>query len=188
MLTHLLLMILDTVAGFLTGLLLARFIMQWLRLSFRNPLGTFVVAATDWLVRPLRRIIPGLFGLDLSCLIPALLIQALVLALTVALTWGSFGALAIPALLGAAAVELVRMALYLVMFVVLASAILSWVNPYSPLAPTLNGIAAPLLRPIQRVIPLVGNVDLSPLVLLLILQVLQSVLSFVISALLRMAM
>lgn len=186
MLIQILLMIVDTVAAFVTSLLLARFIMQWLRMSFRNPLGTFVIAATDWLVRPARRIIPGLFGLDLPSLIPAWLLQALVLLLVTGLHGFNFGPLALPAILAAAAVETVRLGIYLVIFVVIGSAVLSWVNPYSPLAPVLNAVAGPLLRPFQRILPPIGNVDLSPLVLLLVLQVVQFILGGLKSGLLGM--
>ncbi len=78
------LFLLDTLAGFVCILLLLRFYMQALRVSFRNPLGGFVVQATNWLVLPLRRVLPGLFGLDLSCLLPAYLLQALLLLAVVA--------------------------------------------------------------------------------------------------------
>ncbi|MBS0554023.1 MAG: YggT family protein, partial [Proteobacteria bacterium] len=68
MLSNILLLVLDTAGGFLTLMLLARFFMQWQRVSFRNQIGQFVVSATDWVVRPLRRFVPGLFGLDLASL------------------------------------------------------------------------------------------------------------------------
>jgi YggT family protein len=70
MLGSLLLTVIETLGGLLSGVLLARFIMQWQRVSFRNPIGQFVVATTDWLVLPLRRFIPGLGGLDLASLLP----------------------------------------------------------------------------------------------------------------------
>lgn len=78
MLGSLLLTIVDTLGGLLSGVLLARFVMQWQRISFRNPIGQFVVATTDWLVLPLRRFIPGLGGLDLASLLPAWVVQVLV--------------------------------------------------------------------------------------------------------------
>src|SRR5574337_311800 len=73
MLTSILLLLLDTACGFVTLMLLARFLMQWARVSFRNPLGQFVVATTDWAVRPLRRVLPGLMGLDLASLVHGIL-------------------------------------------------------------------------------------------------------------------
>jgi YggT family protein len=75
MLLKILLFILDTVCGFFTLALLVRFVMQWVRAPFRNPLGQFIVAVTDWMVRPVRRLIPGLFGLDMASLFLAWLWQ-----------------------------------------------------------------------------------------------------------------
>ena len=172
MLIQLLLLILDAVFSFMSGVLLARFLMQWLRLPFRNPVGNFVVAASDWMVRPARRIIPGLFGLDLSSLVLAWLLQTVLLVLTVLLHGAGFGdgaLLAVLALVGV--LDTLRSAVYLVIGAVIVSAVLSWVNPYSPIGPLVNGLARPFLRPFQRIIPPVGNVDLSPLALLLVLQV-----------------
>jgi YggT family protein len=172
MLTQLLLLILDTVVGFMSGILLMRFLMQWLRMPFRNPVGHFVLAASDWLVRPARRFIPGLFGLDLASLLPAWLLQCLMLGLTLLLTGHSpDGAAGLGLVALAGAVDTLRLAVYLVIAAVLGVVVLSWVNPHSPLAPLLNGLARPFLHPFQRIIPPVGNVDLSPLVLLLVLQI-----------------
>ena len=172
MLIQLMLFILDTVFGFLAGVLLARFLMQWLRLPFRNPVGSFVIAASDWLVKPTRRIIPGLFGLDLSSLVLAWLLQTLLLLLTLLLHGVGFGDGALlPVLALVGVVETLRSAVYLVIGAVIVSAVLSWVNPYSPISPLVNGLARPFLRPFQRIIPPIGNVDLSPLALLLVLQI-----------------
>lgn len=174
MLTNILLLILDTVIGFFTFLLLLRFYMQWLRVSFRNQLGQFVVTLTDWLVRPLRRFVPGVMGLDMASLLPAVLLQALQTFLSMSLR-GYMPAFGVGELIGVlllvGLLEVVKLSLYLLIVVVFAAAILSWVSPYSPWAPVLNGLARPFLRPIQRVIPPIANVDLSPLVLLLLLQI-----------------
>lgn len=174
MLTSLVLLILNAVASFLTLMLLARFFMQWQRVSFRNQLGQFITATTDWLVLPLRRVIPGLFGLDIASLLPAWAVQALMVTIEFALRGLDFGGNPVGALLGVSGiglVELMRMMVYLLIGVVLMSAILSWVNPYAPMAPVINALADPFLRPIRRVVPTIANVDLSPLVLLLVLQV-----------------
>lgn len=173
MLTRLILMVLEMVTGFFCLMLLIRFALQWMRLSLRNPIGEFVMSLTNWMVLPLRRIVPGLRGADLSSLLLVWLIQAAYLgvALTLAgvLPEVSPGALVSLALM--AAVEAVRLALYLVMGVVIIAAVLSWINPNAPLAPLFNALARPLLRPFQRFIPTVGGVDVSPLVLLLVLQI-----------------
>lgn len=158
----------DAVASFFVFMLLARFHFQWLRVPFRNPVGEFVLATTNWMVVPARRVIPGLAGLDLATLLLAWAVQALGLWLQAAILGAEpgFGMIAAVAL-----VDLVRYSLYILVFAVIAQAVLSWVNPYTPLAPAFDTITRPFLRPLRRYVPPVGNVDLTPLVLLVILYV-----------------
>lgn len=174
MFMQLIVMLIDTICGFLSFALLARFILQWARASFRNPLGEFVFAVTDWMVRPVRRFIPSAFGLDTSSLLLAWAWQAVFLALTTglsgALSFVSPSAILAVALL--AALETVKIGTYVAMAAVIISAIFSWVNPYAPLAGVFNAVTRPLLKPFDRFIPPVGGVDLTPLALLLLLQVL----------------
>jgi len=174
MLGNLFLTIIDTLGGLLSGVLLARLIMKWQRISFRNPLGQFVVATTDWLVLPLRRAIPGLGGLDLASLLPAWVVQVLVVfvALWVRGVIGSANPVSLLVVMwGVGLLETVKVALYLLMGVVLMSAIFSWVNPHAPLAGVVNALAEPFLRPFRRIIPIIGGVDLTPIALILVLQV-----------------
>ena len=174
MLTQIFSLVVGTVADLFCLVLLARFALQWARASFRNPVGHFVIAATDWAVRPARKAVPGLFGLDLASLLLAWLGQFAWLGLAAALS--GVAAILSPAVAGslalAALVEVARLALYLAMGVVIVSALLSWINPYAPQAPLFDGLSRPLLRPFRRLIPPIGGVDLSPLALLLLLQVL----------------
>ncbi len=166
MLDQLLRFLLDTVFGFLVFVLLARFYLQLLRAPFRNPLGQFVSALTNWLVLPARRLIPGMFGLDLASILAAWLLETLHLFLLYALKGGGLGGLSVVAMgiiFSLALLELARFSLYLLIGVILIQAVMSWVNPYAPLAPLLNALAGPFLRPFQRLIPPIGNVDLSPL-------------------------
>lgn len=173
MLTQIILFILDSICGFLTLALLVRFAMQWARAPFRNPLGQFIVAVTDWMVRPLRRVIPGLFGLDMASLLLAWLwqvvYQGVALGLSGVLLAVAFAPTLVVALL--ALLEVAKLGLYLVIGAVLVAAVFSWVNPYAPLADVFNTLTRPLLRPFRRLIPPVGGVDLSPLALLLLLQI-----------------
>ncbi len=174
MLTNLLLLIIDAVTGFLSVTLLARFYMQWQRVSFRNQMGQFVMAVTDWLVLPLRRFVPATRGLDWASLLPAIVLQGLAVVLMLSLrSIGPGGALhAVLGVLLLGSLEVVKMFIYLLIGVVLLSVVLSWVNPYAPIAPVLNSLSRPFLEPFQKVLPTLGNVDLSPLVLLLVLQIL----------------
>ena len=173
MLAQIILFILDTVCGFLTLALLVRFAQQWARASFRNPLGQFIVAVTDWMVRPVRRVVPGLFGLDLASLLLAWLWQVIYQGLALGLSGVLFAVTPAPVIVVVllAALEVVKIGLYLLMGAVLVSAVFSWVNPYAPLAEVFNTLTRPLLRPFRRFIPPVGGVDLSPLALLLVLQI-----------------
>ena len=180
MLTNILLLLVNAAGGFLTLMLLARFYMQWQRISFRNQIGQFVVTTTDWLVRPLRRFVPGVFGLDMASLLPAWVVQVLMVAIELSLHGavfsGNVGAVLV-GLWGVGLIELMRMIVYLVIAVVLGSAVLSWFGPQAPLAPLLHALAAPFLRPFRRIVPSIANVDLSPLVLLLVLQIVLMVLA-----------
>ena len=179
MLTNILLLVVNAAGGFLTLMLLARFYMQWQRISFRNQIGQFVVTTTDWLVRPLRRFVPGVFGLDMASLLPAWVVQVLMVAIELSLHGavfsGNVGAVLL-GLWGVGLIELMRMMVYLVIAVVLGSAVLSWFGPQAPLAPLLHSLATPFLRPFRRIVPSIANVDLSPLVLLLVLQIVLMVL------------
>ena len=175
MLAQILRFLLDTVFGFYVFVLLARFYLQLLRAPFRNPLGQFVTALTNWMVLPARRLIPGMFGLDLASFLLAWLAETLLLFLLYALGPGSIGSasgLAVGIFLSLALLELVRFSLYLLIGVVLIQAVISWINPYATLAPLFNALDAPFLRPFQRLIPPIGNIDLSPLFALIAAQLL----------------
>ena len=165
----------DVTIGFFVYLLLARFLMQWLRVPFRNVMGEFVIAGTNWMVLPARRVIPSLLGLDLASLLLAWLLQALLLYvvyLIAGIDFNSAPGIGAAALFGLALIDLVRFTLYIFVFALIVQAVLSWVNPYSPVGPLFDALTRPFLRPIRRFVPPLGNVDLSPLVLIVLLQVL----------------
>lgn len=173
-------LLIDAVAGLFVFLLLARFHFQWLRVSFRNQAGAFVIALTNWIVVPARRVIPSFAGLDLASLLAAWLLQGVALYLALVL----FGrdpssAEAFAALGGLAAIDLLRYSLYILIFALLMQAILSWVNPYSPVGPMFDAVTRPFLRPLRRIVPPVANIDLTPLVLIVLLQVILIPLAYV---------
>ena len=165
----------DVVVGSFVYLLLARFLFQWLRVPFRNVLGEFIIAGTSWMVVPARRVIPSLAGLDLASLLLAWLLQALllyVLFLIAGLDFSSAPDTAALVIAGLALIDLVRFTVYILVFALIVQAVLSWVSPYSPVGPLVDTLTRPFLRPIRRFVPPLGNVDLSPLVLIVVLQVL----------------
>jgi YggT family protein len=175
MLENALIFLIETILGLFTIALLVRFYMQWARAPQRNPVSDFVNALTNFAVLPARRVIPGMWGLDLATLVLAWLVQFIELLLVLALSGFPLRAdpgqmIAGMALL--AIVRLIRLGLYVAIAVLIVQAVLSWVNPYSPVAALANVLTRPFLRPVQRIVPTIGNVDLSPLVVIVICQLL----------------
>ncbi|MBK1681930.1 YggT family protein [Rhodocyclus tenuis] len=167
------LFLLDTLLGFFSVALLLRFFMQAFRVSFANQVGAFVVQLTNWLVKPLRRILPGLFGLDLASLLPVYVAQVLLMLALVA-SRGGFDLVPLESIVALALwqglLATLRLCLYLLIGALIVQAVLSWVAPYSPLAQPLNQLTRPFLAPVRRVVPPIAGIDLSPLVVLLLLQ------------------
>ena len=153
---------------------LVRFWMQVFRAPSRNPIAQFSMALTDFAVRPLRRVIPGFFRLDIATLAFA---WALEFGLQFILTL-LFGASPIdnpaelPVLLFLSFVVLIRLSIYVFMAAIIIQAVLSWVSAHHPVAPFLDAFTRPFLRPVQKVIPLIGGVDVSPLFVFLFFQLL----------------
>lgn len=174
MLTTALIFLIETAAGFFTVALLLRFLLQWARAAPRNPVSDFVNAITNFAVRPARRVIPSLRGVDLATLVLAWLVQLFQLFLVLQVIGGAARSVtpAMLVLLLLAAVMVVRLLLYMIIVVVVVQAVISWVNPYSPLSPLLNTLSRPFLRPFQRRIPPIANVDLSPLFVIIVCQLL----------------
>jgi YggT family protein len=172
MLTQAAMFVLDALVGFLTLALLLRFYMQAFRVSFGNQFGAFVVQFTNWLVKPLRKVLPSVFGLDLATLLPAYLLQVVLLLAYFAVR-DALGLMAVDQLLlvlWQAVVATLRISIYLLIGALIVQALLSWVNPHSPLAYPVAQLTRPFLSPIQRFVPPVANIDLSPLIAILLAQ------------------
>ena len=163
--------LINVVFGFVVYAALLRFMMQWLRAPFRNPLGRAVAALTDWAVKPVRKVIPGYRGYDWASLVIAWLLQALWLAALMALTGPELSGSLVGLIATLAVVELIKAALWIVIGTVFLQALLSWVAPDGPLAGVLNALTFPLLTPVRRVVPpLGGALDLSPLIVIVLAQ------------------
>jgi YggT family protein len=168
------LLLVNAIVSFFCVLFLLRFTMQWRRVSFAGQLGEFVLKLTSWAVKPLRRVIPGLGGVDWASLFAVLLLQLAYVGLVFALVN--------PPAVNAPDVVLLlllqtlrgflRLIVYLVMGVVILDALLSWFGPYSPAAAPIRQLAQPILSPVRRVIPPISGIDLSPLIALVFLQML----------------
>ena len=165
--------VITTLVNLFVLAVLLRFYAQAFRASFRNPIAQFVVAFTDWAVKPTRRVVPQLFGLDSASLVIAWLAEIMLWSIVLALLgvasyenpifWAALAAYSL--------VMVIKLSIYLLMGMVVVQAVLSWVNPHHPIQPFFDSLCKPFLRPFQRIIPLVGGVDLSSMVLLIVLQV-----------------
>lgn len=152
-----------TLFGFYILLVMLRFLLQWVRADFYNPVSQFLVKLTNPPLKLLRRFIPGWGGVDVASIVLMLLLQMLLLALVKLLYGQGFDPVW---LVLRSFVELLNLLFNVFIFSILIQAVLSWVNPgtYNPISATLYTLNAPLLNPIRRLIPPVSGFDLSPLV------------------------
>src|SRR5215467_6826877 len=166
--------LLNVVFGLFVYTALLRFIMQWMRAPFRNPVGQAVTALTDWAVKPMRKVIPGFGGYDWASLVVAWLLQVLWLAAVTAVTAPASMLFTGPVaglIVCMAVIELIKAALWIVIVAVFVQALLSWVAPDGPLAGVLNALTFPLLAPVRRIVPPIGGaLDLSPLIAIVLAQ------------------
>jgi len=172
MLYQIISLLLEVATGVLAGACLLRLYMQYQRIAMSarsgNPLGRFVFALTDWLVLPLRRVVPALARLDSASLVAAYLLELVQFGLLWLLAGANGGLFAVPVL---AAFGLVRLMISGFTGLVIVYAVMSWMPTQSVISDVVERLCMPLLAPIRRLLPLVGGIDLSPLVLLVLLQI-----------------
>jgi YggT family protein len=163
--------IVDAAASVLGGVLLLRFWMQAIRVRPPSSVAQFTFTLTDWLVKPLRRVLPGIGGYDWASLLGAFLIVVLASSLLFVVGFD------VQMVLLHALLRFLNWIIYGFMALLIIEAIFSWINPNAPLAPFVHALNEPLLRPVRRVVPPLGGLDLSVLVVLVLLQIAQLVLS-----------
>lgn len=167
--------LIHTLLNTLCMMFLLRFFMQLFKCPFYNPLGQLVMTLTDFAVKPARRIIPSWKKIDLSTLFLAIVTQFL---LQLALLWLRDFPLRVagdsvwPSIIGMSLLGLIRALLDLFFYAILLQVVLSWVNPNTPIAPILNSLTKPILGLIQRIIPITNGIDFSPVVALILIQML----------------
>ncbi|KPY50261.1 YGGT family protein [Pseudomonas viridiflava] len=164
--------VLQTLGSLYLMLILLRFVLQLVRANFYNPLSQFIVKATQPLLKPLRRIIPSIFGLDMSSLVLAIIVQMILMALTLLLIAGTAGDPLL--LLLWSIISVTALFLKIFFFALIISVILSWVAPGSnnPGAELVNQICEPALAPFRRIVPNLGGLDISPILAFLVLKLL----------------
>ena len=161
--------------GLYATLVVLRFLLQLTRADFYNPLSQFIVKATKPLLNPLRRVIPGVSGIDVASLVLAWFVLTLEQLAILALAGAGFQ-LAGAALL--AIPELISLIINVFLFAILIQVIISWITPggYNPAIGLIHGLTEPLLAPVRRRMPNMGGLDLSPMVVMLGLVVLEMLL------------
>ncbi len=174
--------LLEVATSLLGGACLLRLYMQYQRVPFANPVGRFVFALTDWLVLPLRRFVPPLGRWDVASLMGAYLLKFVQFGLLWLMAGGMASLVWVPVL---AVFGLAQMTISGLTGLLIVYAVLSWTQSASPISAVIERLCAPLLSPLRRLIPLVGGIDLSPLALLVLLQVAAMVLASLQNAVLR---
>ena len=161
--------------GLYATLVVLRFLLQLVRADFYNPLSQFIVKATRPLLNPLRRVIPGVSGIDIASLVLAWLVITLEQLAILSLAGSGFQPLGAALL---AIPELITLFINVFLFAILIQVILSWVNPggYNPAIALIHSLTEPLLAPVRRRMPDMGGLDLSPMVVMLGLVVLEMLL------------
>ncbi len=175
MFTQAFLFLLNTLLGLFTIAVLLRFYLQLTGAPYYNPVSQAVVSATNFLVRPVRRFTPSWRSLDLSTLVLAFTAQ---LILQFAQLWAEDYPLGLAnfnvyfAIFGLVILALFKLSVYIILYAVIIQAIMSWVNPHTGAADALNSLTAPLLNPVRRMMGNIGGLDLSPLIVFIVAQLL----------------
>ena len=156
--------IIQTLGSLYLLIVLLRFILQLVRADFYNPLSQFTVKATQPLLKPLRRVIPSIAGLDSASLVLAVLVQLLLMVVTLSLM-GFNPVSVIPQLLVWSLIGVTSLFLKVFFFALIVSVILSWVAPgsYNPGTQLVNQLCEPLLAPFRKLLPNLGGLDISPI-------------------------
>ena len=160
--------LIQTLFGFYILAVMLRFLLQWVRADFYNPLVQFLVRITNPPLLPLRRIVPGYRGLDLAAVVLALVLQFIEVTLLNTLSIQPVG---VGGLLMLTALELLKLLINIYLWSVIIQAVMSWFNPdpYHPAARVLAQLTAPVLRPARRIVPPISGVDLSPMLVVVAL-------------------
>ena len=165
--------VIKTLGSLYLLIVLLRFILQLVRANFYNPLCQFIVKATQPLLKPLRRVIPSMFGLDMSSLVLALIVQMVLIAVILLLKGFEVDLLL---LVPWALIAIFSLFLSVLFYAMIISVILSWVAPgsHNPGAELVAQITEPVLAPFRRIIPNLGGLDISPIFAFIVIQLLQS--------------
>lgn len=174
--------VIQTLGSLYLLIVMLRFLFQVVRADFYNPISQFVVKATNPLLKPLRRIIPGVFGIDIASIVLALLVQYLVVQLVILLA--GYGLLNPLQVLAWSIVGLLSLTVNIFFWGIIIMIIVSWVAPgsYNPALLLLRQLVEPVMAPFRRLIPPLGGLDISPIFAFLVLNVINILISHLASA------
>lgn len=157
--------LIDILIHLYTVVLMLRLLLQWVRADFYNPVSQFIVKVTSPLVVPLRKVIPGYWGIDFATLLLVLVITAIKLVLIALINGASPGEISALGLALKTVFDTINLLLNIFLFSIIVQAILSWVNPdpYNPVVSLLHSITWPVLKPFRKLLPPISGIDLSPI-------------------------
>ena len=171
MLLNNLIYVIKAITGIFAGFLLLRFWMQAQRIRPPAALAQAIFKLTDWLVHPIRRIIPGFAGYDWATLLAAMLVALVAAGFIV---WMILPVFLIEQVFIIAGITMAQWVIYAIMALLLLEVLFSWVNPSAPFAPFVRALNEPFLKPVRKLIPAIGGLDFSPMIILILLQVLSN--------------
>lgn len=159
--------LISTIFDLFLLILSIRLLLVWGRVNYFNPLVQFITKFTDFIVKPIRRIVPNIGRLETASLLLIVVLCAIKYSFILIISAGYFNPLGLIILTSGNVLKLI---IDIFFYAILLQAILSWIQPYSPISYTLNQLTAPMLQPIQRVMPPISGIDISPLFALILLQ------------------
>jgi len=163
--------LIEVIIGLYALIVMLRFMLQWVRADFYNPVSQFIVKATAPVLNPLRRIIPGIGGIDVA----ALLLVWGILTIKLILLFSLQGGASITAAMLLAIPEMIEMIFNIFIYSILVLVILSWVNPngYNPAIGLIHSLTSPVMNPLRRIIPSAGGIDFTPMIAMVALYLAQ---------------
>ncbi|MCW8955564.1 MAG: YggT family protein [Gammaproteobacteria bacterium] len=173
--------LIDILFHLYTVVLMLRLLLQWAKADFYNPVSQFIVKITNPLVLPLRKIIPGFFGLDFATLVLILVISTIKILIVYSLSGYNLSSslLIITVLL-----ETIDLLLNIFLFAIIIQALLSWVNPdpYNPVVALLNSLTWPILKHFRKLIPPISGFDISPIFAIISIMFIQQSIHYLVKA------
>jgi YggT family protein len=159
----------ETLFGLYITVLMLRILLQLVRANFFNPICQFIVKVTNPVLAPMRRVLPNWRNLDVPATVFMVMLKCIELTIILSIVGRQ---LSVPAVVAVALVSLLDFAILTLLVVIFIKIVISWIAPYSdsPINPLLYELSAPLLEPARRAVPPISGLDLSPMIVLIGLQ------------------